>query len=48
MKDEKVEDKVDAKALKEENIKADRVEEEMTKKKKFLKTSRVCQFFNIC
>ena len=49
VKDEQNQDKDDAsEGAKKDNIQSDRVEDEKDDKKKFLKTSRVCQFFNIC
>ena len=49
VKEEKVKIADDVfKAVTTEIMKAERVEEEFTDKRKFLKTNRVCQFFNIC
>ena len=43
-----VKDDKDEENGKENLIKAERVEDEKEENKKYLKTSRVCQFFNIC
>ena len=43
-----VKDEKDEENGKENLIKAERVEDEKEENKKNLKTSRVCQFFNIC
>ena len=49
VKDEQKEDAEDVPdGVVDDSIHAERVEDEKDENKKYLKTNRVCQFFNIC